>query len=198
MNTSRALGSAVAIVAVGVALSALLPMAKERSAKGHQSHEADPEPKELANAPTEDPPSAVGRTASLPSSAAPSSSSASDAREDERQRLIAEQVAAQFETDSPPNADSRQLESTLKSYFDPHVGKGMALEELACRERLCRAKVVFDSVADDIDVLRDIVGKFTSEPGHGGVMAPEREYLATGKVRTVVYMARTGPIDVFE
>jgi hypothetical protein len=56
----------------------------------------------------------------------------------------------------------------------------------------------FDSVQDDIRISRELLLTGPALSHYGGMVAPVRHYLADGKVKTTMYLAREGGIEVFE
>jgi len=112
----------------------------------------------------------------------------------------AAEVAGQFEMDNPPVAESWRMRNQLTSVFDSLASRGVNLENVECHYRLCRMQLLFKNVNADIDILRDLFVKAKSPEINqfGQVIAPERDYLADGKVRTIVYIAREGTIDLSE
>lgn len=78
--------------------------------------------------------------------------------------------------------------------------KGAHLEHSECRFRLCRFSLLFDGAGADSKVFESLFLRRRPDDMErfSDMIIPTREYLADGRVRAVLYLAREGTIDVFE
>jgi hypothetical protein len=111
----------------------------------------------------------------------------------------AEQMEAQFYADADPIAESRRMRRDLVDAFEGLAKRGVSVENVDCRYRLCRMSLLFDNEQADIAILKDVfVRDLYTEWSKRGVVIPPREYLKDGKVRTTVYVPREGTIEIID
>lgn len=104
-----------------------------------------------------------------------------------------------YRADAPRGPAAWRCESALRDLLRSTAPEDAAVESLECRFRVCRLRLLFQNVAADTRVMREVFLSGTSADfphGFGAVAAPDREYLPDGRVRTTVYLAREGELAV--
>lgn len=104
-----------------------------------------------------------------------------------------------FSADAPAVAESWKYQNAVRAELAKLSNSGVTVEAFVCRLRLCKARLLFDSVQSDMKTLKDVflTGITQDFPrGFGAIAAPTRDYLPTGQVRATIYLAREGDMVV--
>jgi hypothetical protein len=205
---NAAIGAALAL-GVGAALLARSPRAKEQQPPAEEVELKDgflkavrpplPHVQTIARRPAKaDSPSQPPPSETMSSTQTTPEDEAKARLELDRRRE--QNVIAQFDGDAPAIPASKEMERHLTGAFEAQRGRGVKVNRIECHNRICRLELMFDTVEADIVVLRDLfVRNLAPEiANYGQSIAPSREYLPNGQVKTTMYVAREGAIEVVD